>query len=318
MRRVYYGGTRKDYKKRNRKYKKRDWHRSEFNNPFFGKPKTLNLKPYLYFLLFSAIIVASSYFFLVFDYWKINSVTIETQNQAYRDKVQDIIDDALNSKVLKVLNGSNYFLFNPQIIKEKIENELLVKNLEIQKKIPNKIIVNFSEINPSYIWIQGGKFYNVDENDVVLDEIISVQKQITDDANAAEDEIKNEFDLEKIKKFLQNSDADLKLPIIYNESDGAIKSREFIDNKEVFQTISDLNLKITQKVGVSIILYKINTDNFKNIEVITEHGWKIFFNPDADLVQQCENLYSLMEKTFKETEPSEYIDLRYGNKVYYK
>ncbi len=325
MGRVYYGGTRKDYKKRNRKHKKRDWHRSEFNNPFFSKPKTLNIKPYLYFLLFSAIIVAFSYFFLVFDYWKINSVVIETHNQTYHDKVQNIINDALNSKVLKVLNGSNYFLFNSKNVKEKIESELLVQNLDIQKKLPNKVIVNFNEIKPSYIWIQGNGFYNVDENALVLNEIISAQKQPESNnievVNIKDDEVSDVeegFNLEKIKTFLQNSDADLKLPIIYNESGGEIKNRELIGDKKALKLVSDLNSEITQKLNLSIILYKINTDNFKKIEVATESGWKIFFNPDADMKQQCENLYSLMEKTFKEAEPSEYIDLRYGNKVYYK
>ncbi|MFH1188115.1 MAG: hypothetical protein V1688_04655 [bacterium] len=316
MRRVYYG-SRKEYKKRKRRHR-RDWHRSEFNNPFFSKSRAINLKPYLYFLLFSAIIAASVYFFLIFDYWKINSVVIETQNQTYRDKVQKIIDDALNSKVIKVLDGANYFLFNPQNIKTEIESELLVENLEIQKKMPNKIVVNFNEIKPSYIWIQGEKFYDVDENGLALNEIISVQQKIDGDNEDANNGDKNEFNLEKIKKFLQNSDVDLKLPIIYNESGSVVKSREFAASKDVLNIINDLNLKIAQKAGAGMLLYKINTDNFKKIEVITEHGWKIFFNPDTDLDQQCENLYSLMQKTFKEAEPKEYIDLRYGNKVYYK
>lgn len=318
MRRAYYCGNIKDYKKRQKKYK-RDWHRSEFNNPLFLKHKTINLKPYLYFLFFSIIIAAFSYFVLIFDYWKINSVVIETQNQVYHDKVQKIIDDALNSKVLNVLNGANYFLFSSKNIKTKIKNELLVKNLEIQKKMPNKIVINFDEINPSYIWIQGGKFYNIDENGLVLDEIISIQEQTDIHENNVNKNIENEFSLENIKKFLQNSDADFKLPIIYNESDTIIKNREFIKKDEnVFQIVNDLNLKITQKMNLNIILYQINTDNFKKIEVITEDGWKIFFNANTDLAQQCENLYSLMQKTFKETKPSEYIDLRYGNKVYYK
>lgn len=329
MRRVYYGNTRKDYKKRKKKLKKRDWHRSEFSNPFFAKPKTINLKPYLYFLLFSAIIIASSYFFLIFDYWKINSVVIETKNKTYHDKVQDIIDNTLNSKVLKVLNGGNYFLFSTKDVKEKIEGELLVQNLEIQKKIPNKIIVNFDEIKPSYIWIQGEKFYNVGENALVLNEIVSAQKhfedsdkieivEVTEGGDAGMDDIAGDFNIERIKKFLQNSDADLKLPIIYNESDREIKSRDFIEDEEILKTLRDLNSEITQKLNLSIILYKINTDNFKKIEVITEDGWKIFFNPDADMEQQSENLYSLMEKTFKDAELGEYIDLRYGNKIYYK
>lgn len=316
MRRVYYG-SRKEYKKR-RKNHKRDWHRSEFNNPFFIKSRAINLKSYLFFLLFSAIIAASCYFFLIFGYWKINSIVIETQNQTYHDRIQKIVDDALNSRVLKVFNGANYFLFNSENVKTKIENELLVENLEIQKKMPNKIIVNFNEIKPSYVWIQGGKFYNVDENGLVLDEIISVQQNIDNSDEHTNIGDENEFNLEKIKKFLQNSDANLKLAIIYNESGANIKSREFVKDKNVFQMVNDLNVKITQKAGINIVLYKINTDNFKKIEVITESGWKIFFNPGTDLVQQYENLYSLMQKTFKEIKPSEYIDLRYGNKVYYK
>jgi cell division septal protein FtsQ len=317
MRRAYYGGTRKGYKKRKRR-KRRDWHRSEFNNPFFSQPKTISLKPYLYFLLISLAIFGCSYFFLIFDYWHINSIVIETKNQAYREKAEELIHSALDSKVLKVLNGSNYFLFNSDDIKTKIENELLVKNLEIDKQIPNKVVVNFNEIVPSYIWIQGEKFYNVDEDGMILDEIISLQHEFVRIEDDADDESNDGFSIKKIKKFLQNSDADLYLPIIYDESGLMLKRREFIKNNEVFQFVSDLNSKITHNIEIDIILYKINTDNFKRVEIVTESGWKIFFSTDNDLSQQYENLYTLMQETFKNSEPSEYIDLRYGNKVYYK
>lgn len=311
MRRAYYGHTRKDYKKRMRK--KRDWHRSEFNNPYFSKPHPINLKPYLYPLLAVAIILTLSYVFLFLDYWKISSASIRTDNEIYREKVENIIDNSLNSTVFNILSGDNYFLFNSGGVEEKIANELLVKDLEVQKKLPNKLIVNFQEIDPAYIWIQDNKYYNIDEGGMVLDEIISVQQ-----IEPVDEIEEQEFDIDEIKKFLQHSTANLDLPIIYNESGAELNTRDYISDKDIFQSINDLNSKLKRHINTEVVLYKVDIQNFKKIEVITEPGWKIYFDAENDLSEQLENLYSIMQNTFKETQPTEYIDLRYGNKVYYK
>jgi cell division septal protein FtsQ len=315
MRRAYYGHSRSEYKKRQkRRSKKRDWHRSEFNNPYFTKPQTINLKLYVYFLLVSTLIVFLSYIFLVYDYWNIDSITIRTQNKSYQEKIQNIIDHHLNSRVFNILNGANYFLFSVNEVKDDIENQLLVKDLEVDKKLPNKLVVNLQEIKAAYIWIQAGKFYNIDDEGMILDEIISIQRE-TAKGNPEESE---DFNLEGIKRFLMHSTANLDLPIIYNDGNFELKSRNYISNKNIFELINNLNNKVGQYINNDIILYRIDSSNFKKIEIFTEPGWKIYFDAEKELTNQLENLYTLMQTTFQDAEPAEYIDLRYGNKVYYK
>jgi len=98
MRRGYYG-----HSKKRKKTKKRDWHRSEFNNPYFTKLQPINLKPYLYFLLVSAITLIFGYIFLFSNYWRISSVVIEGKNQLYKSKIYGVVDGYLNKKVFTIL-----------------------------------------------------------------------------------------------------------------------------------------------------------------------------------------------------------------------
>ena len=57
----------------------------------------------------------------------------------------------------------------------------------------------------------------------------------------------------------------------------------------------------------------------KKIIVNTKNGFKVFFNEEKDFLEQVDNLTLILNREIKlNINNIEYIDLRFGNKIYYK
>jgi hypothetical protein len=58
----------------------------------------------------------------------------------------------------------------------------------------------------------------------------------------------------------------------------------------------------------------------ETLEIGTSEGWKIYFEPKGDIESQIMNLDLLLKEKIssKDRKNLDYIDLRYGNKIFYK
>jgi cell division septal protein FtsQ len=184
----------------------------------------------------------------------------------------------------------------------------LISNIHVNKDLPNKISIGFDKIIPKYIWVQGGEYFIVGENGYVIDQL-DEEKDDTEASSA-------DFDITKIKSFLRNSGADLDSLIIYNNSTKDLGLRDYINNDDL-KMVSQINSKVAGKINTDIILYKLNSSELHDLEIYTEQGWVIKLNLD-NIDEQLENLYSVLKINFKNSQPLEYVDLRYGKKVYFK
>lgn len=300
---AYYGDTRRNYKKR-KKVKKQDWHRSEFNNPYFDHQEPINLKPYVYFFIFSGFFLTLGYFLLFSPYLKIKSV--EIVGDKYTNQATEITNQYLKENVFNLLSRDNYFIFDSGELINKLSGQLLFKKIEVKKILPDKINIIFNEIKPVYILIQANRFFYIDNDGLVGEEI---------SGSLGSD---RELSVADITSTLISSNAKINLPIIHNEHSTPINSRDNINDKDFLKLVTKLHYQIPAIVKSDIILYKVKNSNFKKIEAVTEDGWVINFNDDDDIDNQIKNLNSVMQTEYKDSKPKEYIDLRYGNKLYYK
>lgn len=313
--REYYNHTRKN-RQRTTKKRRKVWYRSEFNNPYFTYSQPINLKSYLYFVLGSSVIGLIIYFLLFSRYLLINSVTVNSPLKEYNKQISAIINNQLNNKIFSFLDQANYFLFNSTGLKGEIADKFLVKNIVVKKILPNKVEVSFDQIMPVFTWIQGDHFYQIDEKGTIIKELFSAQP-VTDNLHENKTKSVAGFNLEEVKKFLTYANTDINLPIVYNDKNITLKSRDQISNQAVFGLVNKINVKIVE-LNINVVVYTIDDINQpQKIEVVTDSGWKIYLNSD-NLDKQLDNLETLMNSNFKTTAPTEYIELRYGNKLYYK
>ena len=73
-------------------------------------------------------------------------------------------------------------------------------------------------------------------------------------------------------------------------------------------------VKEVEKQGMGGIKYCTVENPLGGVRVLTENGLDFYYDPNADIVAQINNLKNII----KTNHPKEYVDLLYGNRVYWR
>lgn len=90
-------------------------------------------------------------------------------------------------------------------------------------------------------------------------------------------------------------------------------------DRTVIQHIAQFNKTLPQIIGSPIINYHIQRPASHELAIITERGFSLLVKDDADVDATLYTLKTLLEKEIGSKRRNlDYIDLRFGNKVFYK
>ncbi|MFA5318110.1 MAG: FtsQ-type POTRA domain-containing protein [Patescibacteria group bacterium] len=271
----------------------------KYSNPFFSKrrAKVRRISWKVKILIFLIVLAAGFLGWLLFfnRYFEIENVIVEGGQRIEDYKIYNIIGDQTQENRFFFFNQSNIFSFSKRQAKKEILNNYFVDDLKIDKKLPRTIKVIFSERQPAAVWCEEEKYYYVDENLNILLQIDSLDVNVGD--------------------YIILKNAEQKTAI---EKGGS--------GKKV--AIGEEYLKACLNLASEALANKIEIDrickiNEKEITVslnIINNGPEIFFNIEEDLGLQLKKLKALIAEKLKgeRLRQLEYIDLRFGEKVYYK
>lgn len=210
------------------------------------------------------------------------------------DDLIDAVKTKLEGKYFWLFPKSNIFLISKNKISTELPEEFKrIKKINIGKKYFSGIIVKLEERDNSALYCVAENCAYVDENGLVFEKAPyfsgAVFLKIIDQRELAEGENK-----ETIEK---------KLGLSFMNNDEFKKNSEFA--------------KLIEKIGggtLEIILKKENIYEF-----YTQEGWKIVLNDKNEAEESYLNLTATLDSGIKEKQTKlDYIDLRLGNKVYFK
>ena len=263
-----------------------------YRNPMFPK-KTWQLfiieRFSLFSLLLLLIILIVTYIFFYSPIFAIKNVDIQsTENIPAQLIKKNYVDWQMAQNKLFVLRQSNIFLFSRSWLKKNISQKFDPQELRMSKKLPHTLQIEIKEKNPSLVWITQEKYYYLEKNGLAS----------------------------------QEADKDrliAGLPQIYDESNADLKVGEQIIKKEVVQFILNLKEKMPEETGINIASFSAPTRIAPQINVKTEKGFAIYFDPQRDAEAQISKLKRTIDELLKNKLDSlQYIDLRMENRVYYK
>jgi cell division protein FtsQ len=122
------------------------------------KPK----KRRLFFLVFILLILLTFYIVFETNFFYIKEVLVDN------NKV--LTDDYIKEKI-NINKNYNIFLVDIKSIKNNLEKETYIKNAEVKRKLPDKIIINIEERKGIISYDYNNKIYLLDFDGVVLKEI---------------------------------------------------------------------------------------------------------------------------------------------------
>ncbi len=232
------------------------------------------------FILFIVIFVLRSSFL------DIKEVSIFGAQSIDSVVLKSKIDELLSQKRFFVISGRNMFFYNKDLIIESIKKEYpQIKSIYIGRNINKTIDITLNEYEPKYVWCNKSSDCFFMNNDGLV--------------------------FKKIDPFLIG--------------DRVVFVSNFLDDPLLSYVIPKYQMSqyvemIEKSASSSLPIQRISIQEVNKGTAHTTLG-NIIFNPDSgEIVKQLQNALVLISdlKKSKENVKFEYIDARFGNKIFYK
>lgn len=272
-----------------------DYKTKKYSNPFFGNRRKRHSRLSAFFLrgrviIFSifALTAGIIWFFFFSSVFSIKLIDIRGAGRVSAADMEAEIWKQADKRWMILGSQRNIFLFDGEELAAGLRNGYYPANLSVKKKFPATIIVNLEEKDCVVIWREG-------ENDYCLDAaggtIFSASLSTIPETDC---------------------------PLIRNFGDISAPPAPKTDSNIISYAVKLREELKDDKYGFKLEYFIVDNE-LNSLKVAIAKGPKIYFNTKEDAGGQLARLVVLKEKTLKDDfMKKEYIDLRYGDKVYYK
>jgi len=278
---------------------RKDYYQKKFINNLFGK----KIKEYkvrkrfwlfrhkkIYLPLLGIIIIGLIYLLFYSTVFRVEEIEMQGLRDISFDELEQMIQEQQSKKRFFICPQTNLFCFSKKKLGERLNSKYSLEIVVVKKRPFHKLKVYLQEHTSALTWISGDKFYYIDLQGMLLSEV-------------------------------PFKDPNPNFPRIYDESSQIVRGDYAILSTQQIDFIIAILTKLPLRTGdIEVNSFRLPNKNSNEIKVVTEKGWQIYFNTNLDVEKQMDKLVLIYEKKIKELGITnlEYIDLRFGNRVFYK
>ncbi len=258
-----------------------------YKKPYRVKKRKSIFRSRFFWLALLILFLIGGIFYSIFflSYFQVKKIEISGNQKTPTEEIKTIIAERINSKVVFFVSESIFIIDVKGIRQEILKKYPQILEVKIKRNLPDILVVEIKERVPVGTFCQQNDCFYIDEFGVVF------------------------------KKSSQETQ-----PIIKSEvfNPNLILGQSVLE-KKYLEGILKINNNLTKNLELNIKEFVISGDGKKLKTEIVE-GWRILFDLEENISDQIYNL----DLTLKEKIPPEqrknlnYIDLRFGNKVFYK
>ncbi|HUT21903.1 MAG TPA: hypothetical protein VMX18_00675 [Candidatus Bipolaricaulota bacterium] len=271
----------------NKSHLSKDFVVSNYQNPKKVRDGKVLKKKNLIITLIAVIILGMAfvYFFYLSSYFRIEQVEIFGLKYIKNEDFDNIVKQEMQRGVL--FKHNNVFLFNINDLQSEIAQTYLLEWIEIQKSF-----------HPAYV-------------SIILQEKVSTLAYITQE-NCFNIDIKGDI----VEKCNDRSSEFIQIRF---EGDKSVGVGDNVLSSEEINYIIELNDQLEGQ-GNKVKTFKQISDSNSDLRVMTEKGFEIYFNQKLSITDQLKRLNLLIreEGLSDKLDRLNYIDLRFGEKVFYQ
>ncbi|MFC1720777.1 cell division protein FtsQ/DivIB [Patescibacteria group bacterium] len=226
----------------------------------------------------------------------ISEISVSGNEIVKESDIQESVRKEMLGKYLWLFRKDNIFIYPKGDIEEAVfAIDKRIRALNIHRDSLTSVAVEIFERKPEYVWCEsktetGEKCFFMDELGYIFVEAPQFSGSVF-------------FTFYTPREFNLRNDSD----------DGVLGNQLFeISEFEKFIAFK----KEVEKIGFETIGFVEKEEN--DFELLLTDDSKIIFNEEQNFDDLLENLDSSIDTIQTSTEPLEYIDLRFGNKVFYK
>lgn len=208
-------------------------------------------------------------------------------NSFYQEEeVKKYIGDKLAERRGLLFQNNNFFLFNSDKLRDQLITQYNLNDATVRKIFPQKIKVEFIEKTSQFIWQKNGAYY-----------LLDAKGQFNGQINELNDQY---IILEDSRSYQPQNNENIFRP----------------DEIELIQVIIELwEAKLASTAQIKAIAIG---DDWSSFDIKTNLSYVIKINPQNEPVKQLENYRQVLLAGNVVGTDINYIDLRYGDKAYFK
>ena len=249
------------------------------------------------FFIFVVIIFIGcvGYIFLCSNLLNVHQFDIRGTNRVDKNQIINVIESDIDGQVIACLKKKNYFFVNKHKIIKDILKDNRIKNVNITKQFPDKIIIDIQEYDDVAIWCKS----------------MAMKSCFVLNGEIAEREITMEDPVVVENKHF----------VIVDETHQDISIGDHVMTEEYLNKIKTLSKELVYVLDVKIEQpFRVASRGSHEVQFMTDEGWYIII----DLSHDLDEVFDIAKLFVKKVElPSrrsdlEYVDMRFSEKIFYK
>lgn len=287
-----------------RRWLGRDFHHKQLQNPFgrieYYQTQISRRKKLIRILLVAAIF-GWIYFLFFSPLFKIENVIINDLQKIDKKEISDLVWNKTAEDRFLLFKQKNINIFDAKDIIKKLNEIYFIEELRIEKIYPKTINIFIEEKTPKALILNDEQDFYVDDAARLI-EIGRHQELSSSTTREAHLELhKNET-----------------LPIFLTQTKDAPKIRDELLSKELFDNLFFIKEGIFKNTNFIIKYIAYDPGEFIKIIVKTGEGFEIYFDTE-NTQKQLEKLTAFLQtKNTADRKKIQYIDLRFGDRIYVK
>lgn len=279
-------------KRRPRSYQiKKDYQTKNLKNPFFRshkdgkKPRTIGIGFYIAGILF--IILFILYGLFLSPLFTINNIKINGLGRLPESAISQRLWDQTNKKSIWPLTQKNLLLFKTKDAEEDLMANFNFSKIKINKQLFNSLSVDIEERPYAFIWQEQGTSYYSDSKGFI------------------------------IKDSQVNPDDLSKFPVIENQTPDSLIENDYLKIDPSYLTFIFAVKSVAEKNPETAIAKFMVSQELNTIKVQFQDGLLAYFSIKDDAAKQIDKFLIVKKEKIKDNlSKINYVDLRYGDKVY--
>lgn len=268
---------------------------SRRGNPlrFQGISKKFKLLRAALFLIIIGLLVLAYWIFLT-PTFAIETIEIRGTFVLPENKINALLSEQIARSRWYLASQNNIFAFDAKMLSNTVAKQFAIENIEIKKKLPRAVIITVLEKPRTALWSSRGIAYGLDAEGIITG-IVNLT-------------------VENNKQF-----------IIYNKSGGApdigaqalsAATMRFLSDLITNNAIKSLNpqFAMVENEDADYVIIKFSETGQST------HSWSAYFSISDSPKKQIDNLELVLRNSIppNKRQNLDYIDLRFGDRVYYK
>ncbi len=185
-----------------------------------------------------------------------------------------------------MLPQSRLFVFNRSTLIETINSQYALESVRVIKKLPGTLQVLVTEKTPSLVWFEADNYYLIDSEGWIIRQIVEPVAE---------------------------------LPVLYNNGEAKRLDKKIEGEQEAITAAPILLTEFKGRFSQIGFRQFVVDNNRRTITVVLSKGQLLYLSTSLGLMDQLDRFDLLLKQELKDELPKlRYVDMRYGDKIYYK